>query len=68
MKEIRKVEEVSTDRPDARVKLRKQSWARLLLKVYEVEPFVCPKCQGSMAVVAIIEDTVELARNIDWAK
>jgi len=40
--------------PDAWSKLRKQSWARLLQKVYEVDPFICPKCQGSMSVVAII--------------
>jgi hypothetical protein len=34
--------------PDAWSKLRKQSWARLLQKVYEIDPFVCPKCQGTM--------------------
>ena len=37
-------------------KLRRQSWARLLQKVYEVDPFICPKCQGTMSVVAVIED------------
>jgi hypothetical protein len=54
--------------PDSWSKLRKQSWARLLQKVYEVDPFVCPKCQGSMSVVAIIEDPKELAKIINWAK
>jgi len=54
--------------PDAWSKLRRQSWARLLQKVYEVDPFVCPKCQGSMSVVAIIEDPKELAKIITWAK
>jgi len=54
--------------PDAWSKLRKQSWARLLQKVYEVDPFICPKCQGSMSVVAIIEDPKELTKIIDWAK
>ena len=53
--------------PDAWSKLRKQSWARLLQKVYEVDPFVCPKCQGSMSVVAIIEDPKELTKIINWA-
>ena len=53
---------------DAWSKLRKQSWARLLQKVYEVDPFVCPKCQGTMSVVAIIEDPKELAKIINWAK
>ena len=37
-------------------------------KVYEVDPFICPKCQGTMSVVAIIEDSRGLARIIDWAK
>ena len=53
--------------PIAWSKLRKQSWARLLQKVYEVDPFVCPKCQGTMSVVAIIEDPKELTKIIDWA-
>jgi hypothetical protein len=54
--------------PDSWSKLRKQSWARLLQKVYEVDPFICPKCQGTMSVVAIIEDPKELTKIIDWAK
>ena len=51
-----------------RGKNRILSWARLLQKVYEVDPFVCPKCQGTMSVVAIIEDPKELAKIINWAK
>jgi hypothetical protein len=53
--------------PDAWSNLRKQSWARLLQKVYEVDPFICPKCQGTMSVVAIIEDPKELTKIIAWA-
>jgi hypothetical protein len=58
----------TVEAPDAWSKLRKQSWARLLRKVYEIDPFVCPKCQGAMSVVAIIEDPKELAKIIEWAK
>jgi hypothetical protein len=58
----------STEAPDAWSKLRSQSWARLLQKVYEVDPFVCPKCQGKMSVVAIIENPKELSKIIDWAR
>ena len=54
--------------PDVWSMLRRQSWARLLQKVYEVNPCICPKCQGVMSVVAIIEDPRELIRIIDWAK
>jgi hypothetical protein len=48
-------EEVSVD-------ARKRAWARLLAKVYEVDPFVCPKCGAEMKVIAIIEDPDELRR------
>jgi len=51
--------------PDAWSKLRKQSWARLLQKVYEVDPFVCPKCQGTMSVVAIITTSTWCCR-VEW--
>ena len=36
--------------------------ARLLAKVYEVDPMVCPKCGAEMKVIAIIEDPDELGR------
>lgn len=62
------VDATTVEAPDAWSKLRKQSWARLLRKVYEIDPFVCPKCQGAMSVVAIIEDPKELAKIIEWAK
>jgi hypothetical protein len=53
--------------PDAWAQLRKQSWARLLQKIYEVDPFLCPKCNGQMRVVAIIQDREELRKIIAWA-
>jgi len=36
-------------------KLRK-SWARLIQKIYQVDPLVCPKCQGVMQIISFIED------------
>ena len=33
----------------------RQNWARLIQKVYEVDPLICPKCQGSMKVISFIE-------------
>jgi len=41
---------------------RKQAWARLLAKVYEVDPLVCPKCGSEMKVIAIIQETEEIRR------
>ena len=44
------------------VDARKRAWARLLAKVYEVDPFVCPKCGAEMKVIAVIEGPEELER------
>ena len=41
---------------------RKRAWARLLAKIYEVDPFVCPKCGAEMKVIAVIEDPDDLRR------
>jgi hypothetical protein len=35
---------------------RRKAWARLLVKVYEIDVFCCPKCGGKMSVVAIIRN------------
>ena len=29
-----------------------QNWARLIQKIYEVDPLVCPQCQGDMSIIA----------------
>jgi hypothetical protein len=30
--------------------------ARLIQKIYEVDPLTCPKCQGQMRIISFIED------------
>ncbi|HEX9596153.1 MAG TPA: hypothetical protein VF982_04685, partial [Anaerolineales bacterium] len=35
----------------------KAAWARLIRKVYEADPLVCPKCKGPMRVIAL-ESTI----------
>jgi len=32
------------------------NWARLIRKVYEVDPLLCPECGGVMKIIAFIED------------
>ena len=32
------------------------NWARLIQKIYEVDPLVCPKCQGQMKIISFIEE------------
>jgi len=33
-----------------------KNWARLIQKIYEVDPLTCPKCQGRMKIISFIED------------
>lgn len=35
----------------------RKNWARLIQKIYEVDPLVCPNCNGTMQVIAFIEDS-----------
>ena len=34
---------------------RRRSWARLLRKIYEVDPLKCPKCGSRLQIIAVIE-------------
>ena len=34
----------------------RKNWARLIQKIYEVDPLTCPKCWGSMRIISFIED------------
>jgi hypothetical protein len=33
-----------------------RNWARLIQKIYEVDPLTCPKCRGPMRVISFIEN------------
>lgn len=37
-------------------KEHRKNWARLIQKIYEVDPLTCPKCSGIMKVISVIED------------
>ena len=34
----------------------RKNWARLIQKIYNVDPLVCAKCQGKMHIISFIED------------
>jgi hypothetical protein len=34
----------------------RKNWARLIQKIYQTDPLLCPKCQGAMKVISFIED------------
>jgi hypothetical protein len=40
----------------------KRAWARLLAKVYEVDPFVCPKCGSEMKIIAVSQEPQKMKR------
>ncbi|MBZ5496425.1 MAG: IS91 family transposase, partial [Acidobacteriia bacterium] len=35
---------------------RRRSWARLIKKVYEADPLVCPRCSGALKIISLIGD------------
>ena len=37
-------------------KALRKNWARLIQKIYEVDPLICPKCKGAMRIISFIED------------
>jgi hypothetical protein len=42
--------------PQGDEKTFRRNWARLIQKIYEVDPLICPKCQGTMRVIGSIDD------------
>ena len=41
---------------DLSSKALRRNWARLIQKIYQIDPLLCPKCLGSMKVISFIED------------
>jgi hypothetical protein len=44
------------DEQDAWVRARRRSWARLIARIYAVDPLTCPRCGHELKVVAAITD------------
>jgi len=42
--------------PQGNEKSFRKNWARLIQKIYEVDPLVCPKCHGPMRIISLIEN------------
>jgi hypothetical protein len=36
----------------------RRAWARLLRRIYEVDPLTCPTCKVEMKIVAVVTDPV----------
>lgn len=58
-------ESVPVQNPEAESDFKKEAprqWARLIKKVYEVDPLICPNCQGRMRIISFIEDPAIIQR------
>ena len=40
----------------------RSAWARLIAKVYEIDPLVCPRCGSQMKLIAVITDPSEVRK------
>jgi hypothetical protein len=45
-----------------------KGWAEMIRKVYEVDPLVCPQCEGTMKVIAFLTDFFVVDRIINHLK
>ena len=45
-----------------------KGWAEMILKVYEVDPLLCPQCGGMMRVIAFLTDYPVVDRIINHLK
>lgn len=53
--------QVIVDSNIGRKKFRK-NWARLIQKIYHVNPLLCPKCNGEMRIISFIEDEAAIKK------
>ena len=42
----------------------RKGWAEMIQKVYEVDPLICPRCQGQMKIIAFVRDYTVVDRII----
>lgn len=61
--EIPVIAEADIDTP-YRKKCR-ANWARLIQKIYEIDPLTCPKCNGTMRVIAFIEEAAVIRKILE---
>jgi hypothetical protein len=47
---------------------RKVAWARLIQKVYEVDPFACVNCGSNMRIIALINEVDVVERILKHLK
>ena len=53
---------VDTEMPEVTAARGRKSWARLIWKLYGVDPLVCKKCSGQRQILAVIFDRESINR------
>jgi hypothetical protein len=49
-------------------RIPRRGWAEMIMKVYEVNPMCCPKCQSRMRIIAFLTDYAVVDRIINNLK
>jgi len=49
-------------------RIPRRGWAEMIRKVYEVDPLLCPKCQGEMKVISFLTEYSVVDRIINHLK
>jgi len=60
------IDERDTEAPSPARQAAKEAWAKLIRKVYEVDPLQCPRCGAQMGVIALIQDPAVIERILTW--
>jgi hypothetical protein len=53
---VHSMQQDGSDRGPQSARERRRSWARLIKKVYEADPLVCPRCLGPLKIISLIGD------------
>jgi len=57
---------IADDPDDQYIKGCNKPRARLMQKIYEVDPLICPECGGKMRIIAFIEDYKIVKKILNW--
>lgn len=47
---------------DVAFKQFRNNWAKLIQKIYNVDPLLCPRCRGTMRIISFIEDEAAIEK------
>ena len=56
------------DRGEEFARGRRRSWARLIKKVHEADPPVCPRCSGPPIIISLIGDAPVIEKTLRHLK